>query len=547
MQEPLMHMKRICHLRSVGACAVLAMLLWIGTAAGAGKGVGVVEGAGGETVLRYGESHALVIGVSNYTAGWPVLESIPAEVERVERVLRATGFEVTRHMDPQGDELKQIIEGFLQRYGLAPDNRLLVFFSGHGHSRANGAKGYLVPADAPNPQVDEQAFLRKALSMTRVMSMAREMEAKHALFLFDSCFSGTIFKTRALPEVPPHITRLTAEPVRQFITAGSAGEEVPADSVFTPAFADAIEHGLADLDKDGYVTGTELGMFIQSTVPRFVAQTPQFGKIQDYDLSRGDFVFSVGAPTGTASNETRSITDTTASTKAGHLQINVDKSDTMIFVNGVQIGSFSPGTPYSALGLPTGDVAVRAIFSDGSTTSQVVAIRSGEYSQVLLRSPEEVASATTEAGRVSFALLPHDSNQSCFYSVGRDLEKAARSYLSRTGKGSLTYSYLDGSTSSTDVPSVSDLWFGSAVKREPNAALAAQSARALGADAVLMGWYHCNRNDHTTPDRYNVDVYLLDGQTDRVFDRASGPLPRINRMTQELLDKFFKARSGSQG
>jgi len=32
------------------------------------------------------------------------------------------------------------------------------------------------------------------------------------LFLFDSCFSGTVFKARSLPDQPPHITRLTAEP-----------------------------------------------------------------------------------------------------------------------------------------------------------------------------------------------------------------------------------------------------------------------------------------------------------------------------------------------
>jgi hypothetical protein len=91
--------------------------------------------------------------------------------------------------------------------------------------------------------------------------------------------------------MPPHISMLTAEPVRQFITAGSAGEAVPANSVFTPAFIDGLAHGLADLDKDGYITGTELGVYLQGRVPLHVKQTPQFGKINDYELSRGDFVF----------------------------------------------------------------------------------------------------------------------------------------------------------------------------------------------------------------------------------------------------------------
>ncbi|MEE8435894.1 MAG: formylglycine-generating enzyme family protein, partial [bacterium] len=123
---------------------------------------------------------------------------------------------------------------------------------------------------------------------------AREIEAKHALFLFDSCFSGTIFKTRALP-VPRHISDKTAKPVRQFITAGSAGEEVPAESVFLPSFIRAIE-GEGDLNRDGYVTGTELGQFLHERVLGYdLGQTPQYGKIRDPALDEGDFVFPLKA------------------------------------------------------------------------------------------------------------------------------------------------------------------------------------------------------------------------------------------------------------
>ena len=148
-----------------------------------------------------------------------------------------------------------------------------------------------MPVDAPSPLEDEKNFLRKALSMDRILTWARESEAKHSLFLFDSCFSGTIFKARALPDHPPAISSAVSLPVRQFITAGSAGEPVPAQSTFTPAFIDALEYGYGDLNEDGYVSGTELGLYLQQEVPKYVNQTPQFGKINDYDLSRGDFVF----------------------------------------------------------------------------------------------------------------------------------------------------------------------------------------------------------------------------------------------------------------
>ena len=129
--------------------------------------------------------------------------------------------------------------------------------------------------------------------MNRILTWSREIEAKHALFLFDSCFSGTVFKAKALPKIPPHISDVTSRPVRQFISAGSAGEEVPANSVFTPSFVRAVR-GEGDLDRDGYVTGTELGMYFHKKVLSYnTGQHPQYGKIRDPDLDEGDFVFAL--------------------------------------------------------------------------------------------------------------------------------------------------------------------------------------------------------------------------------------------------------------
>lgn len=244
----------------------------------------------------YDESHALLIGISDYTAGWTDLESVPGELAEVGGALEAQGFNVESHLDLDHQTMKRVFEQFIARHGYATENRLLFFFSGHGYTRAQGEKGYLVPADAPDPRDDDTGFLRSALSMTQILAWARQIEAKHALFMFDSCFSGTVFKARNLPNYPQHITTATGLPTRQFITAGSAGDEVPAQSVFTPAFIDALRYGWADLDKDKYVTGTELGLYLRKTVPQYTRQVPQFGSIQDYKLSRGDYVFVVGLP-----------------------------------------------------------------------------------------------------------------------------------------------------------------------------------------------------------------------------------------------------------
>lgn len=256
------------------------------------KGVGTVilTDKTGAQIGLYKESHALLIGVSDYTAGWPDLESIPGELDKVQAVLEQQGFHVVRVMNPDSEELARQFRQFINKYGYLPDNRLLFFFSGHGYTRLEGKKGYLVPTDAPDPRIDEIAFAQKSLAMGQILAWAKDIEAKHALFLFDSCFSGTIFKTRALPKIPKHISAKTSRPVRQFITAGSAGEEVPAESVFTPMFIRALE-GEGDINSDGYVTGEELGMFLHDKVVDYSHQTPQYGKLRDPNLDMGDFVF----------------------------------------------------------------------------------------------------------------------------------------------------------------------------------------------------------------------------------------------------------------
>jgi hypothetical protein len=95
------------------------------------------------------------------------------------------------------------------------------------------------------------------------------------------------------PKPPPIETRLTL-PVRLFITAGTDKQQVPDDSVFLKAFIKGLE-GEANLNKDKYVTGTELGEFLFQYVTNHTNsnQTPVYGPIGDSPLGRGDFIFEV--------------------------------------------------------------------------------------------------------------------------------------------------------------------------------------------------------------------------------------------------------------
>jgi uncharacterized protein DUF1566 len=71
---------------------------------------------------------------------------------------------------------------------------------------------------------------------------------------------------------------------------------VPDRSMFKRCLLLGLE-GDADLTRDGYVTGTELGLYLSDKVIQSTrrAQHPQYGKIRTPELARGDFVFRLGS------------------------------------------------------------------------------------------------------------------------------------------------------------------------------------------------------------------------------------------------------------
>ena len=245
----------------------------------------------------YAGSYAYLIGVSQYTAGWNPLPGVEDDRRALFAAL-SRDFRVEQLRDPKTrEELVQGLRGFLTKHG-ASENRLLVFFSGHGETleEGDGFEGYLVPASAPLASLDRNGFKRLAVSMREIRDIAlAQVAAKHVLFVFDSCFSGAIFsEMRGSARVPYEIRAITGEPVRQFIASGTREQTVPDFSRFRRHFEAALA-GAADLNQDGYIVGTELSVFLRGRVANDSQgkQTPQFSSVDDKGTQdvRGDFVF----------------------------------------------------------------------------------------------------------------------------------------------------------------------------------------------------------------------------------------------------------------
>ncbi len=257
-----------------------------------------------EKIKLYSSSKALIIGIDNYSAGWPRLGMAIKDAEAVAAAMKLQGFDVTLVKDPTAAELERAFQEFFIANGTDPEARLFFWFAGHGHTIKSGGgddEGYIVPKDAPSPAKSDAAFRLKALSLRRFGEYMREARAKHVLAVFDSCFGGTVFNVaRALP--PAAITRAITLPVRQFISSGDADQVVSDDGTFRRLFIDALQGAepSADANRDGYLTGTGLGQFLYNKVTNFSngQQTPRYGKLNARGYDRGDFVFEVRQPKG---------------------------------------------------------------------------------------------------------------------------------------------------------------------------------------------------------------------------------------------------------
>jgi len=256
--------------------------------------------------VLYNESHALIIGVSSYSRGWPELRGVMDDVREVKSALEKNGFRTRLALNATRQGFDEAMRCFIAQCGQNKENRLVIYFAGHGATLISNdglerRTGYLVPSDAPLSTTDGVGeFKRFAISIDDLESAAKQITAKHVLFVLDSCFSGIIFSKRGVPD---SIRDKVDQPVRQFITSGTDRQAVPDESIFRKQFVAGLV-GEADSNCDGYVTGSELGEFLHSTVTDYTRrrQTPQHGKINDADLDKGDIVFFVPAERGRCSS-----------------------------------------------------------------------------------------------------------------------------------------------------------------------------------------------------------------------------------------------------
>ncbi|MBM3219216.1 MAG: hypothetical protein FJZ38_11155 [Candidatus Rokubacteria bacterium] len=281
--------------RWLGWTAVL--LAAVTTPAAAQRTIGVQPAPGAGT-SAYGESWAVVIGINDYRH--PRIDKLRYAVndaQSVQRALIRLGWKRERIITLLDREAtKAAIEqtlGDRLRREVKPQDRVLVFFAGHGvtDTRASGEEeGYLLATDT-----DPGSLYGTGISMDSLRNIPARVNAKHILFVIDACFSGYSITRGVRSELVEDMMRRKAVQVLTAGTRDQVVEERDGHGVFTQVFLRAIEDGAAFGPGKRWLALDELGVWVRSKVHAETGgrQEPRFGNM----YGDGQFVFfRPGAP-----------------------------------------------------------------------------------------------------------------------------------------------------------------------------------------------------------------------------------------------------------
>jgi hypothetical protein len=163
---------------------------------------GLCLGAG----VTHAASRALLIGVAD-VPGNP-LPGIDLDIDNMKKVAELMGFKPTEirvifNQQATYANVKQAL-GTWARDGVGPDDRVLIYFSGHGTrvpdpspDNANGADDALVLHDVERARVNGKATLKNVLLGHEFGAALAAIPSHDILVLVDACHSGSA--TRDLP------------------------------------------------------------------------------------------------------------------------------------------------------------------------------------------------------------------------------------------------------------------------------------------------------------------------------------------------------------
>ena len=260
--------------------------------------------------LPAGRNLVVTIGINDY-AHWPILHNAVEDALGVHRLfVEKLGFAAPvpplLNSDATRDTILDLVQNKLRQI-LQSGDCLLLFFAGHGHTRVAKVgdreieNGFIIPVDANCAAGVEVEHWNEYISADQLLSEVGLLPAHHVLLILDACRSGiALGEALQIHRGLERYKATLARPVsRKVITSARRNEDaldngpIPGHSLFTGTLVEGLNWGTADLDRNGLVTASELGLYLQQRVGQASdsKQTPDFGAF--HLDQRGEMVISL--------------------------------------------------------------------------------------------------------------------------------------------------------------------------------------------------------------------------------------------------------------
>lgn len=262
-------------------------------------------------VKERGKSVFVAIGIDNYVH-WKKLHNAVSDATAVQAVLvEKFGFTAPVPLLLNEAATKSAIDALVDdhlRKILTPDDRLVLFVAGHGHTRVDTVgdhtieTGFIVPVEA---RTGPDEYWSDYVKLDDFLESIGRLPARHVLVILDSCHSGFAVGSsmKSFRSAERYKRDLASKVSRRVITSAMreqlASDDGPiaSHSLFAGTLIDGLNWGKSDLDGNGLVTSSELSLYLQQQVTQSSQskQTPDFGSFH-YD-ERGELVISLNNQT----------------------------------------------------------------------------------------------------------------------------------------------------------------------------------------------------------------------------------------------------------
>ncbi|HMQ46707.1 MAG TPA: caspase family protein [Saprospiraceae bacterium] len=230
-------------------------------------------------------THILAIAIDAYQH-YPALHNCVRDTERIIELLTQKYQFSTAHVhklyndDAREANIVQALKKLVRE--VAPEDVVLILYSGHGAFEKDIEEGYWIPVDAQKS--DASDYLPNSI----IVKYLRHVKAHHLLLLVDSCFSGALFTHKAIEEAAS--LRLDQIASRWLFTSGR--NELVSDGQpgqHSP-FADNLIYFLEN-NQQPYLSITSLIEQVTKAVVHNARQTPRGEPLTDVGHRGGQFHF----------------------------------------------------------------------------------------------------------------------------------------------------------------------------------------------------------------------------------------------------------------